>query len=198
MARDGNNTLLDVADAHPGDFIRYHKGLQVLRAMSLCTPRDLSQPVTVYWWFGPTGTGKSKLAWERFPDCYTKMMNKWWDGYEGQKVCLFDDYRPNMCTFAELLRILDRYPMMVEFKGGSCHLTATTFVITTTSRPEVIWAGRTEEALGQLLRRISEITEFRPDGSRICLKDSTTPYVIQHPPAVVDTFTLPVPRRFNN
>lgn len=196
MARDGNITMLEIADAHPGDFLRYHKGVQVLRSLSLCTRRDISVPVNVYWWFGPTGTGKSRLAWERYPDCYTKMMNKWWDGYEGQKVVLFDDYRPNMCTFAELLRMLDRYPMMVEFKGGSCHLSATTFVITTTSRPEVIWSGRTAEALNQLLRRITEIMEFHLDGSRTCLKDLQTEYVMLPPPSVVDTFVLPRPRVF--
>lgn len=35
----------------------------------------------------------------------------WFDGYCGQEVVVFDDFRPWWCRFDYLLRLLDRYPM---------------------------------------------------------------------------------------
>lgn len=88
-----------------------------------------------------------------------------------------DDYRPNMCHFNHLLQILDRYPMKVEMKGSTMELSATSFIITCSQRPEVIWHGKTEEDVTQLIRRITEIKEFHRDGTTTILKDSTTPYL---------------------
>ena len=101
----------------------------------------------------------------------------WWDGYEAQLEVILDDYRPAMCPFHELLRLLDRYPMKVEYKGGSTELQATTFVITTCERPELLWNGKTDEMIDQLIRRLTEIRQFHPDGTTTILKNSTTTYV---------------------
>jgi len=38
------------------------------------------------WWVGETGTGKSKLLWELYPNHFRKDQNKWWCGYRGQKL----------------------------------------------------------------------------------------------------------------
>jgi hypothetical protein len=175
--------MSDVAEMYPGDFIRYSRGFQEYQRVRLSSQRSPDQEITVLWWFGPTGTGKSRKAFEDYPDSYVKMpTNKWWDGYVAQKTVIMDDYRPAMCPFSELLRILDRYPMKVEMKGSSTDLSATTFIITTCQRPEILWNGKTEEQIDQLLRRLSEIVEFHPDGTKSVLKDSTTPYVRQDPP----------------
>lgn len=131
----------------------------------------------VHWWFGPTGVGKSRKAFETYgSEAYVKMNDKWWDGYVGQKTVIFDDYRSNLCPFHILLRILDRYPYRVEVKGGSIELSATVFVITTTSLPEVIWYSRTGEAINQLLRRITHISAMNMEET-IVLKDEDTTYV---------------------
>jgi len=151
-------TIEEVAAQHPGDFIRYHRGIETLHAV-FQTPRN--HKTRIYWLFGPTGTGKSAWAHSRFPGAYWKMgSSKWWDGYYGEPHVIIDDYRRDLCTFAELLRLFDRYPMRVERKGSSCQFRATDLVITTPDDPRRTWEGRTEEQLGQLLRRIEEIWEF--------------------------------------
>lgn len=189
-AIDEGMPLAEVAQLHPADFIRYSRGLQEYQRVRLSCPRSPETSITVYWWFGPTGTGKSRKAFSDYPDSYVKMpTNKWWDGYVAQTEVIMDDYRPAMCPFSELLRILDRYPMRVEMKGSSVDLAATTFIITTCQRPEIIWHGKTEEQIDQLLRRITEIVEFLPDGTTKVLKDGTTDYVRQEP---VDMMILPV------
>lgn len=152
----------EIATEHPGDFIRYHRGIETLHAV-FQAPRDFK--TRVYWLYGPTGTGKSAWAHSRFPGAYWKMgSSKWWDGYYGESYVIVDDYRRDLCTFAELLRLFDRYPMRVERKGSSSQFRATDIVITTPDDPRRTWEGRTEEQLGQLLRRIEEVWEFPAPG----------------------------------
>ena len=106
----------------------------------------------VYWFYGPTGSGKSRCA-EMFPNAYWAMSTgKWWEGYDGQEVVIINDYRKDFCKFHELLNLLDRYPYRVECKGGSRQFTSKTIVITTPLSPEETWENRTSEDLGQLLK----------------------------------------------
>lgn len=116
------------------------------------------------------------------------MNDKWWDGYSGQSLVIFDDYRPSLCPFHEILRILDRYPYRVQLKGSSIELSATSFVLTTCSRPEVLWHSRTTEQLGQLLRRITEIIEFTGIGEEIIWKSAEVPYLPLAPDVVAEMF----------
>lgn len=185
-----SESLETIADTYPSQFIRYHRGIAALQHLAMCKHRDPSVPVHVEWWFGPTGTGKSRAAFQTYPDAYVKMNNKWWDGYLAHETVIIDDYRPSLCTFQEFLRILDRYPMRVEIKGASVPLAAVRFIITTTKRPELIWEGRTEEALNQLLRRISVIKDFSETPPQI-LKDATTVYHMIPPAPRVETFNFP-------
>jgi len=173
---DGKS-LQVIATLHPIEMIKFHRGIQVYQNLLFSKPRDTLVPPTVYWLYGPTGVGKSRRVYETYgPQAYYKMNNQWWDGYTGQEVVILDDYRPNLCTFQELLRILDRYPMRVQLKGSSTELSATSFVVTTTDRPEVMWHGRTEEALEQLLRRITHIEEIQMNHT-IIHKSPEIPYI---------------------
>jgi len=46
------------------------------------------------WWVGETGTGKSKLLWELYPNHFRKDQNKWWCGYRGQEVVAIEEASP--------------------------------------------------------------------------------------------------------
>ncbi len=116
----------------------------------------------VVWYYGPTGTGKTKAAMEEAgEDCWISGKNlRWWQGYDGHENVVFDDFRKDFCTFHELLRILDRTPYYVEVKGGSRQLLAKKIWITCPYAPEDIYEGR--EDVTQLLRRIDEVKYFGP------------------------------------
>lgn len=112
----------------------------------------------VFWYHGSTGGGKSRRAAEENPGAYWKNpTTKWWDGYQQEDCVIIDDYRRDFCTFAELLRLFDRYPLTVESKGGSTQFYSRKIVITTPRDPRSTWVGRSDEDIGQLLRRIDSI-----------------------------------------
>jgi len=115
----------------------------------------------VYWFYGKSGTGKTKKAYEMCKDPYVCMeSNKWWEGYDAHEEVIIDDYRPEFCPFSTLLKILDRYGCRVECKGGSRQLRAKTIIITTPKSPQDTWMHCREEELYQLTRRITKVTCF--------------------------------------
>lgn len=117
-------------------------------------PRNWKPHVT--WISGPSGIGKSKLAYELAgPESYTCMKTgKWFEGYDGHENVLIDDIRKDFMKFAEFLQLIDRYAFRVECKGGSRQFLARKIVITSIYRHEALW--NTREDLYQLTRRIDE------------------------------------------
>lgn len=132
------------------------------RGLELYGKKRWTKP-TVWWFYGATGTGKTKRALELLPNAWISGKNlKWWQGYECHDSVLIDDYRKDFCTFHELLRILDRYPYSVEIKGGSRQLVAKFMIITCPFTPLDLYENQ-GDSVNQLLRRIDKIFYF--DGS---------------------------------
>jgi len=124
--------------------------------------RSFEMGIKVYWYWGPTGTGKSRRVHELEPDCYVYPyeQNKWWDGYHGQSAVLFDDYRANL-PFNELLRIIDCHPYAVARRCRQPRpLMAVRFYFTSSKPPQEVYSGEISavaENINQLERRITEI-----------------------------------------
>lgn len=114
----------------------------------------------IRWYYGPTGTGKSHDVYQEFPGVYKVLTHKWWDGYVGQDAVLVDDIRASWCRFEELLRLSDKYPFRVEFKGGSCEVQFRTLIFTASMSPTEMW-GAVGEDVGQLRRRLSQVRRYR-------------------------------------
>jgi len=114
----------------------------------------------VEWYFGATGTGKSKTAYEKLDDPYTCLDTiSWWEGYDAHEHVLIDDIRKDFAKYHQLLKLLDRYPYIVECKGGSRQFLATHIIITSPFHPKELY--HTREDIQQLLRRIDNIKEFK-------------------------------------
>lgn len=133
---------------------------QTLRTIS----RDhmVAQPMErtcfVYW--GETGTGKSRKAWDLAGwDAYPKDPNtKFWDGYQQHKNVVIDEFR-GIISISNMLRWLDRYPVCVEIKGSAVPLVATTIWITSNVNPRD-WYKDIDNATKEALLRRLIITQF--------------------------------------
>lgn len=115
LAREGK--LDDIEQQFPAIFLRYHSKLS-----SLFKPDKplIITELTNEWWYGKTGTGKSKELWERYPSHYSKSLNKWWDGYNNEQVVAIEEWSPKNEITASFLKIwADRYPFTAEIKGGT-------------------------------------------------------------------------------
>ena len=115
----------------------------------------------VQWFYGATDTGKSRSAYEELgEDCYTCLSTgRWFDGYDAHPHVLIDDMRKDFLKFHELLRLLDRYAMRIETKGGTRQFLAQRIIITSPFSPYELYDGR--EDIQQLIRRIDLIKEFK-------------------------------------
>lgn len=121
-------------------------------------PVAMVRSCKVFW--GPTGTGKSRRAWEEAGLlCYAKdPRTKWWDGYSGENNCVIDEFRGTI-DIAHMLRWLDRYPVRVEVKGGAVPLCVGSFWITSNLDPRLWYPELDEETKAALMRRLI-ITHF--------------------------------------
>jgi hypothetical protein len=133
--------------------------------LTYCEPKR-NHYTTVVWIWGPSGIGKSSYIREavRDKDVYWKSAdNKWWQGYDGHKVVVMDDFRASWCTFNKLLEILDNYPCTVENKGGSRQLLAERIYVSSIHPPELIYPDMVLqlEPIAQLTRRIDLSVNLR-------------------------------------
>lgn len=146
-------------DEVPSDiFIRYYRTLRCIAA-DYDEPESLEKNVYVY--FGRTGTGKSRRAWEEAGDlAYSKdPRSKFWCGYRGHVNVIIDEFRGGI-DVSHILRWLDRYPVRVETKGGSTPLKARKIWITSNLHPMNWYIDLDSETKQALLRRL-QITEFQ-------------------------------------
>ena len=153
---------LDCFDAHFGTMCRYNKAIGTYRM--LVNKKRKRDPPVVRWFYGESGTGKSETAMkeaEALGDVYELThgpTGTWWDGYDSETIVVFDDYRPNMMKYAQLLKLLNNIGnYRCDFKGGSTWLAATHFFITSDKHPAELFPAEYDR---QLERRITEFREF--------------------------------------
>lgn len=137
-------------------------------------PMDGSKERKVYWFFGATGTGKTREATNMMIKLYgdnwvslTGDLRTFFDPYNGEKGVIFDDIRKGSIVWNTLLTITDRYKTSVNVKGNRIPWLAET-IIFTSPQPftEVFTTERDGEraawdGLEQFTRRVYELREFK-------------------------------------
>lgn len=150
---------LDIFEEHPEFFIKHPTGVR--RAIQIRQPKR-NFKTKVYWFYGTSGSGKSQKAHEigGLNAYYKNASMEFWEHYQNEEIVIIDDYRPGMCCFSEFLRLLDRYPHMVNVKGNFAQFNSKVIIITTPKTPRETWSQQKEENLYQLERRITQIVQF--------------------------------------
>lgn len=129
---------LTIARSHFGSWVRYHESFKRYRCLLEANVSNaLRNPEVVIIW-GPPGSGKSKYVWDKVhdvPHYWKRDTTRWFQGYQGQKTVVLDDFTEDMFPPADLLSMLDRYPYEVEYKGGSLPFLAEKIYITSNTEP---------------------------------------------------------------
>lgn len=187
MVRNGAS-LLDIADKHIGDFMRYHRGIMLYKDLldrKRLKEADLSMPEVIVY-IGRAGCGKS---WRCYNDpdfrrsgyqYMSQMSGKvYFDGYENEDTIWFDEFTGATMPFQQWCKICDKYGCRCETKGASVVIKPRKILISTTTWPARWWAGceKFHDDPNQLYRRITKMFWCeRPtdDGAMELLKDGWT------------------------
>lgn len=155
--KDNKRTFSEICQLNPDMVIKYSRNIQNLIG-------GLQQPyehdtVRGEWYWGNPGTGKSHKAWTENPDAYDKAQNKWFDGYEGQKVIVLDDFDKNGKVLGtHMKRWTDKWKCRQEMKGASVQLCHEKFIVTSNYSIEDIWDDDIQ--MQQAIRRRFNVTHF--------------------------------------
>nr|QRV62025.1 replication associated protein [ssDNA virus sp.] len=136
-------------------------------------PKDGSKERKVYWFYGATGTGKTREAVRMMINEYdenwvslTGNLRTFFDPYNGEKGVIFDDIRKGSIEWNTLLTITDRYRTSVNVKGSRIPWLAETIIFTSPQRFEEVFTTERDgeraewDGLEQFKRRVTEIREF--------------------------------------
>jgi hypothetical protein len=162
--------LQQLAQVYPEALIANPTGAcQYFKALGGDFDPGFYQPRECWWFYGPTGTGKTRKAKEAMLEkmAYTPGSRSWaspaqnsggrfWaEGYNGQQFVLFDEFRPGTMDYACVLRITDPNDLHIEVKHSSVRWLATHIWFTSCHHPEQCYPNlHAHDSLNQLLRRL--------------------------------------------
>lgn len=152
----GNYELID-----PQIQLQFCKQLDYIHDRYQAPPSDLPPNTKHLWIWGPSGTGKSRLARAIFQEKYSgtfynKLQNKWWDHYNNSSPVLIDDLELETGkALVQYLKLwLDMYVFKVEYKGGAKDIRPPYIVITSNFHPWDIFGEKGEAWYEPIMRRL--------------------------------------------
>jgi len=180
---DQGGSLLECFEEDFSSMVRHNRGIMLYKRLKTGLCRSWQTTCTVY--FGASGVGKSMRAladagessyWLPRPEGD----RPWWDGYDGQETIVIDEFYGWMKRDF-LYRLIDRYPLMLEVKGGAVPMQAKHVIFTSNKHPKE-WYPRV--GLGALVRRFTgeigkvfEMTEGGAIGAPL-LEEDLQPYFV--------------------
>lgn len=169
---------VDLFTAFPRSYLAYYRGIQHIR-LRLNKPR--SEPTELHVLIGETGTGKTRFVYENEPSLYWKQSGSdWWDGYNNESAIILDDFYGWMKPH-DMLRLCDRYPLMVQTKGGQATMNSKRVYITSNKHVRDWWRKEVQDKydMRALHRRVTTVRVFEDD--QVKLYNSYEEYEIAHP-----------------
>lgn len=166
-------TTMELVEAHPASYMRYHKSVAHLRQIKAVDKPDRSKvgDLEVALFYGRPGSGKTRQAFEfaetnkltlwQLPICTNGTL--WFDNYNGEDIALLDDFSGKL-PLDQFLRLIDRYPIQVPVKGGHCWWCPRYIIITTNCLPSEWYDySKRADSYDAVKRRIHQILNFNSD-----------------------------------
>lgn len=124
--------------------------------------RHRTEMTTCEWIYGDTGVGKSHTAYANYSNkthySYPYDTNGWWDGYKGQEVVIFNEFRGQI-QYSRMLDLIDKWPCSVPRRGREpAPFVSRHIIITSSLHPKDVYHNiSANDSLEQLLDRIKLI-----------------------------------------
>ncbi len=170
----------DLLDDHVGIIARYPKFYDQLTMLNR-PERTTDLVVTLL--IGDTGLGKTRSIMSKYgkdDDFWIAPLNNgtiWMDTYDGHSKVLIDDFAgaASHCSLCYLLRLLDRYPVLVPTKGSHTWWLPDEVYVTTNILPKLWykWENRGEQYKA-LARRFHAVREYY-----VSLPNTHSSYILQ-------------------
>lgn len=108
---------------HFASAVRYMQGFEKA-SFYIHKLRQVNREVQIHWLWGTTGLGKSRDArgtmtladYYRLPTPNGGRL--WFDGYEGEKVLIIEEFNTHTMSIEQLLELTDIYPLPCQIKGA--------------------------------------------------------------------------------
>lgn len=169
----------ELLDTYVKELARYPKFYDLVRSIN--RPKRTTD-LKVRLNYGETGTGKTRYAYDNYPDLFDVPVTQgslWFDGYDMHKNVLLDDFAgaASKISLTYTLRMLDRYPIQLPVKGSHCWWMPDLIIITTNIHPQnwYNWENR-DEQYHALLRRIHEVYYYTKDKEPLLLTGENYDY----------------------
>lgn len=165
--KSGANDL-DLADHDFNMFARFIRATDRVRLA--VTPPQREEPRQIILYYGASDQGKSRLAMQTYPNLFKVpySRNLWIDGYQQQKVVLFEEFSGEI-PLKGALQLFDPWQTQrFEIKCAFVWFTPDIVIITSNIHPRdwYDFSNRKKQEVA-LRRRFSSVIEFKADGRRV-------------------------------
>lgn len=137
--------------------VKFHKGINMYRSL-----KAKKKSWTTLWslYIGDPGTGKTTYANKHYPEAYWKSHTQWWDGYIGQSVVVWDEFK-GQYPYGDLMRLHDPVNVNLQIKGGSTQFMANELIMISNYSPDQ-WYDYAKTGLNaeSLMRRFDFVYLF--------------------------------------
>lgn len=133
-------------------FLQYRRSLQAFKDLHVV---ERTWPTVVHVLWGDTGTGKTATAMKEGARPVSVDKSGFFHG-EMSDVMLIDEFEPTMLSRSLFLQLTDRYPMVVNIKGGSRNWAPRHLYLTSNHDPNKWYADENGDQDAAVRRRLKE------------------------------------------
>lgn len=133
---NGRAALKRLAEEEPSTFIKYNRGFKEYISIVSESPRtEKTEGILI---IGPPGVGKTTFALQQFEGAYFKTCTtgEWWDGYQGEKTVIFDEFKGSIPYQQFTSLVGNQYPIQVQVKGSTKEFNSTLCVFISNFIPD--------------------------------------------------------------